>query len=37
VPLQYHLDPSVPADAAGPYIAIPGTLLINIDDISFIQ
>jgi len=37
VPLQYHLDPSVPADAAGPYIAIPGNLLINIDDITFIQ
>ncbi len=37
VPLQYHLDPSVPADAAGPYIPIPGDLLINIDDISFIQ
>jgi hypothetical protein len=37
VPLQYHLDPTVPADAAGPYIPIPGDLLINIDDVSFIQ
>ena len=37
VPLAFHLDPTVPADAAGPYIAIPGNLLINVDDISFIQ
>jgi hypothetical protein len=37
VPLQFHLDPSVSADAAGPYIPIPGTMTINIDDISFIQ
>ena len=37
VPLQYHLDPTVPADAAGPYVPIPGDLLINIDDVSFIQ
>ena len=36
VPLQFHLDPSVPADAAGPYIAIPGDLTINIDDIAFV-
>lgn len=37
VPLQDHLDPTVPADAAGPYVAIPGNLLIDIDDVSFIQ
>jgi hypothetical protein len=37
VPLQFHLDPSVSADAAGPYIPIPGAMTINIDDISFIQ
>jgi hypothetical protein len=37
VPLQFHLDPSVSADAAGPYIPIPGAVTINIDDISFIQ
>jgi hypothetical protein len=37
VPLAFHLDPTVPADAAGPYIAIAGNLLINVDDISFIQ
>jgi hypothetical protein len=37
VPLQFHLDPSVSADAAGPYIPIPGAVSINIDDISFIQ
>ena len=36
VPLQFQLDPTVPADAAGPYIAVPGDLVINIDDIAFI-
>lgn len=36
VPLAFHLDPTVPADAAGPYVAIAGNLLINVDDISFI-
>lgn len=36
VPLQFQLDPAVPADAAGPYIAVPGDLVITIDDISFI-
>jgi hypothetical protein len=37
VPLQFHLDPTVSADAAGPYIPIPATMTINIDDITFIQ
>ncbi len=36
VPLQFQLDPTVPADAAGPYIAVPGDLVINIDDVAFI-
>ncbi len=36
VPLAFHLDPTVPADAAGPYVAIAGDLLIDVDDISFI-
>jgi len=36
VPLAFHLDPTVPADAAGPYVAIAGDLLIEVDDISFI-
>ena len=36
VPLAFHLDPTVPADAAGPYVAIAGNLLIEVDDISFI-
>jgi hypothetical protein len=37
VPLPFILDPTVPADAAGPYVPVPGDLRINIDDISFIQ
>ena len=36
VGLQFQLDPTVPADAAGPYVAVPGDLAINIDEISFI-
>ncbi len=36
VPLQFQLDPTVPADAAGPWIAVPGDLVINLDDVSFI-
>ena len=36
MPLAFHLDPTVPADAAGPYVAIAGNLLIEVDDISFI-
>ena len=36
VPLAFHLDPTVPADAAGPYVAIAGDLLIDVDYISFI-
>jgi len=36
VPLKFQLDPTVPADAAGPYIAVMGDLVINIDDVSFI-
>jgi hypothetical protein len=36
VPLKFQLDPTVPADAAGPWIAVPGDLSINLDDIAFI-
>jgi hypothetical protein len=36
VPLKFQLDPTVSADAAGPYIAVMGDLVINIDDVSFI-
>jgi hypothetical protein len=34
--LLFQLDPTVPADAAGPYVAVPGDLVINIDDIAFL-
>jgi hypothetical protein len=37
VGLQFHLDPSVAADAAGPYIGIPAAVRIDIDDVSFIM
>ena len=37
VGLQFHLDPSVPADAAGPYIGIPAPVRIDIDDVTFIM
>jgi hypothetical protein len=36
VPLKFQLDPSAMGDAAGPYTAVPGNLVINIDDIAFI-
>lgn len=36
VPLQFMLDPSAGGDASGPYVAVAGDLLINIDDVSFI-
>ena len=36
VPLKFQLDPSVAADAAGPYIAVPGDVVINFDDFAFI-
>jgi hypothetical protein len=36
VPLQFTLSPSAMGDAAGPYMAVPGDLVINIDDVSFI-
>ncbi len=36
VPLSFHLDPAVAADAAGPYIGVPADLVIDIDDVSFI-
>ena len=37
VPLMFMLDPSAGGDAAGPYVAVMGDLLINIDDVAFIQ
>lgn len=37
VPLMFTLDPSANGDAAGPYVAVVGDLLINIDDVAFIQ
>jgi hypothetical protein len=36
VPLMFQLDPSANGDAAGPYVAVMGDLLINIDDVAFI-
>jgi hypothetical protein len=36
VPLMFQLDPSAGGDAAGPYVAVAGDLLINIDDVAFI-
>jgi hypothetical protein len=36
VPLMFQLDPSAAGDAAGPYVAVVGDLLINIDDVAFI-
>ena len=36
VPLMFALDPSSGGDAAGPYTAVAGDLVINIDDVSFI-
>ena len=36
VPLKFQADPTMPADA-GVYVPVPETLLINIDDITFIQ
>jgi hypothetical protein len=36
VPLAFQADPTMPADA-GVYVPVPETLLINIDDITFIQ
>jgi hypothetical protein len=36
VPLAYEADPSKPADA-GVYVPVPETLVLNIDDITFIQ
>ena len=35
VPLQFMLDPTS-MDAAGPYIPVPATITLNIDDIAFI-
>ena len=32
--LLFQLDPTVPA--AGPYVAVAGDLVINIDDIAFL-
>jgi hypothetical protein len=36
VPLMFTLDPSAGGDAAGPYVGVPGDLVINIDDVAFI-
>jgi len=36
VPLSFTLDPSAMGDAAGPYVAVAGDLVINIDDVAFI-
>jgi hypothetical protein len=36
VPLQFVLSPSAGGDAAGPYIPVPGDLVINIDVVAFI-
>ena len=36
VPLQFQLDVSAAGDANGPYVAVPGDLVINVDDVSFI-
>ena len=36
VPLKFQADPTMPADA-GVYVPVPSTLLINIDDITFLQ
>jgi hypothetical protein len=36
VPLMFQLAPSAGGDAAGPYVALVGDLLINIDDVAFI-
>src|SRR5262249_15002550 len=37
VGLAFQLDPSAPAGADGPYVAVAGDLTINIDDVQFIQ
>ncbi len=36
VPLAFMLDPSSTDPTNGPYIPVPGDLVINVDDISFI-
>jgi hypothetical protein len=36
VPLMFTLSPAAGGDAAGPYVAVTGDLLINIDDVQFI-
>jgi hypothetical protein len=36
VPLQFQLDPAAGGDAAGPYIPVPASLELQIDEIAFI-